>query len=274
MKISVLMSVYYKEDPEYFYDALKSVVNQTLKPDEIVLVKDGALTMELEKVIDEYQSRHPGLFKIHPLEKNMGLGIALREGVKVCSNQLIARMDTDDICIYERFDKQVCKFKEDPDLDLLGTYAEEFLGSPKNVMGFRLLPTDDESIREYSKRRNPFNHMTVMFKKNAVLEAGNYSLSLWNEDYHLWARMLMNGAKAANIPEHLVLVRAGKDMFKRRGGIRYAISDLRLQKEFLDMGFIGKGRFLINCFERIVVRIMPNNLRSEVYAKFLRKKNR
>ena len=272
MKFSVLMSIYCKEEPKYFIEALESIVNQTLFPDEIVLVKDGPLTPELEEVAEQFASRYPELFKIHKLEKNMGLGIALREGVKACSHSLIARMDTDDLCLPERFEKQVKRFELDEELDILGTFAKEFSGKCENVTGFRNLPIAAESIKNYAQRRNPFNHMTVMYRRDAVLRAGNYQPSKWNEDYYLWARMLMNGAIGENIPEHLVLVRAGENMFMRRGGLKYAISDCRLQKKFLGMGFVTKKKFISNCILRISIRLLPNGLRSRFYGSFLRKR--
>ena len=271
MKFSVLMSVYRKEEPEYFRLAMESILQQTLLPDEIVLIKDGPLTPELEEAVEGFAVRYPNLLIVYGLEKNMGLGIALREGVKICRYPLIARMDTDDLCLPERFEKQVYRFKADETLDLLGTYAMEFSDNPENATVYRNLPVDHESIMVYAKSRNPFNHMTVMYRREAVLSAGNYQASRLNEDYYLWARMLMNGAKCENIPEHLVLVRAGENMYKRRGGLKYAATDCRLQCKFLGMGFLTKRKFIANCLLRTSIRLLPNRCIGGFYRVFLRK---
>lgn len=269
-KFSVLMSLYKNEKPAYLAQALDSVINQTVKPSEIVMVKDGLLTEELDRTLEEYCAKYPGLFKIVPFEKNRGLGLALRDGVLQCSYELIARMDTDDICKPERFARQVEYIERHPEIALLGTWIKEFSIDFAHPDSVTKLPCEHEAIVAYAKKRNPFRHMTVMFKKSAVLDSGNYMDFLWFEDYDLWVRMLQKGYTAANLPEFLVAVRAGEDMFARRGGWRYMQQDLRFQKWLYDSGFIDHLQYYKNVVIRSCVRILPNSLRVFLYSKLLR----
>ena len=272
LKFSVLMSIYYKENPEWFRVALDSVINQTLKPNEIVLVEDGKLTEELYQVIDEYKSKYRNLFNIVPLEKNSGLGEALRVGVLNCSNELIARMDTDDIARNDRFEKQVQFLKENPDVDVVGSWISEFENNPDEIISYRQLPTSCEEIYKFGQFRSPVNHMTVIYKKTAVLNAGNYQTFKNIEDYYLWARMLKNGAKFANISECLVNVRAGNAMFKRRANLTYFWnSEFPLHTELYKMHYISFKQYLRNICSKFLLRAIPEWAMAIVYQKFLRK---
>ena len=272
LKFSVLMSIYYKENPEWFRVALDSVINQTLQPNEIVLVEDGELTKELYQVIDEYKSKYPNLFNIVPLERNSGLGEALRFGVLNCSNELIARMDTDDIARNDRFEKQVQFLKENPDVDVVGSWISEFETNPDEIISYRQLPTSCEEIYKFGQFRSPVNHMTVMYKKTAVLNAGNYQTFKNIEDYYLWARMLKNGAKFANISECLVNVRAGNAMFKRRANLTYFWnSEFPLHTELYKMHYISFKQYLRNICSKFLLRVIPTWAMGLVYKKFLRK---
>ncbi|HIV42009.1 MAG TPA: glycosyltransferase, partial [Candidatus Mediterraneibacter guildfordensis] len=192
-KFSVLMSLYLKEKPEYLNEALKSVINQTVKPNEIVIVYDGPITTELKSVVEQYVSNNPGLIKIIDNPENKGLGLALADGVPQCTYELIARMDTDDICRKDRFEKQLEEFVKDPRLDICGSHILEFEEKEENIVARRRVPLVDKDIKEYQKRRDGFNHMSVMFKKKSVLAAGNYQSCLLMEDTLLWANMFMNG---------------------------------------------------------------------------------
>lgn len=268
---SVLMSIYRKEQPEYFIAALNSIIDQTVKPNEIVIIKDGKLTSILDQIIDTYSLLHPGLFKIITLNENQGLGSALQIGIKQCSHDIIARMDTDDISCKERFEKQIIIFEESKkEIDIVGAYIDEFEEDVTKILSTRKVPISNDEIYNGAKKRNPFNHMTVMFRKQTVLNAGNYQPFLWNEDYFLWVRMILNQAKMSNIPQSLVYVRTGKLMFERRGGIRYALSEIKLQIQFLRMGFISIFNAVLNIFVRTVVRLLPNKIRRYIYISFLR----
>lgn len=268
-KFSVLMSVYKNEKPEYLRQSLESILQQTILPAEIVVVKDGLLTDELDKVLDVFAKRS-NLFRFLCFEQNRGLGLALRDGVEACSYEWIARMDTDDICKPERFARQVEYIERHPEIALLGTWIKEFSIDSDHPDSVTELPCEHEAIVAYAKKRNPFRHMTVMFKKSAVLDSGNYMDFLWFEDYDLWVRMLQKGYTAANLPEFLVAVRAGEDMFARRGGWRYLQQDLRFQKWLYDSGFIDHLQYYKNVVIRSCVRILPNSLRVFLYSKLLR----
>lgn len=268
---SVLISVYKKEKAEYLKQALQSVINQTLKPTEIVIVKDGPLTKELDDCIEDFQRQHPKLFKILTFKKNRGLGLALRDGVKACKYEYIARMDSDDISKLDRFEKQFNYLQEHPEIALLGTWITEFSKDENNPDTVTKLPCIHQDILKFAKKRNPFRHMTMVLKKEAVIEAGNYRDFLWFEDYDLWVRMLQKGYIVANIPEYLVNVRADEKMFARRGGYQYLKQDYRFQKFLLNSKFIICKQFIRNIFYRIIVRIMPNKLRIIFYKKLLRK---
>ena len=270
LKFSVLMSVYKNEKPNYLREALDSVVHQTLMPDEFVVVKDGLLTEALDTVLDEYIEKYPALFKIVSFEKNRGLGLALRDGVLACSYEYIARMDTDDICKLDRFEKQIRYLKGNPYTALLGTWIKEFSKDKNNPDTITKLPCEHQEIVQFAKSRNPFRHMTVMFQKQAVLDSGNYRDFLWFEDYDLWVRMIQKGYGVANIPEFLVDVRACNDMFARRGGWKYLKQDLKFQKFLFSSGFINSFQLMRNVIVRSVVRLMPNGVRGLVYRNLLR----
>lgn len=267
---SVLISVYKKEKAEYLKRALQSVINQTLKPTEIVIVKDGPLTKELDDCIEDFQKQNSKLFKILSFKENRGLGLALRDGVKACKYEYIARMDSDDISKLDRFEKQFNYLQKHPETALLGTWITEFSKDENNPDTVTKLPCIHQAIIKFAKRRNPFRHVTVVLKKSAVIQSGNYRDFLWFEDYDLFVRILQKGYIAANIPECLVNVRADKDMFARRGGWQYLKQDYRFQKLLLKTKFIGKTDFIINITIRSIIRLIPNKLRSYFYKKILR----
>lgn len=272
LQFSVLMSVYKNEKPDYLREALDSVVHQTLMPDEIVVVKDGLLTEALDKVLDEYTEKYNALFKIVSFENNRGLGLALRDGVLACSYEYIARMDTDDICKLDRFEKQIRYLKGKTCTALLGTWIKEFSDDKNNPETSTKLPCEYKEIVQFAKSRNPFRRMSVMFRKQAVLDSGNYRDFLWFEDYDLWVRMIQKGYVVANIPEFLVDVRADNEMFARRGGWKYLKQDLAFQKLLYFSGFINITQFFKNVLVRIIVRLIPNGLRIFFYKNFLRTK--
>ena len=263
------MSLYKKEHPDYLRLSLDSMINQTVKPDEIVLVEDGPLTDELYAVVEEYKS----YLKIVVNETNLGLGLALNEGLKACSNELVARMDTDDISETNRCEKQLLYFDNHPNTTILGGQIEEFITDPKDVVGKRIVPETDGELKNFMKKRCPFNHMTVMFKKTDIIVAGNYQDWFWNEDYYLWIRLALEGFVFANLPETLVHTRVGVDMYQRRGGNKYFKSEIGIQKLMLEKKMIGRGTYIMNCGKRLIVeKLMPNIIRGWVFQKFARSK--
>lgn len=265
------MSVYKNEKPEYLKQAIESIVNQTLLPNEIVIVKDGLLTKDLDQVIEEYQKNYKGLFKIVAFDENRGLGLSLRDGVVACKYDYIARMDTDDISKLDRFEKQIKFLEEYSEVVLLGTWVKEFSKNPQEPDTITKLPCKNEEILKFSKSRNPFRHMTVIYQKQAVLDSGNYRDFLWFEDYDLWVRVIQKGYEVANLPEFLVDVRANSEMFARRGGWNYLKQDLKFQKFLYDCGFVSLFLFIKNVVVRSIVRVMPNGVRVVIYKNILRK---
>lgn len=267
-KVSVLMSIYSKEKAEYFRKSLNSILEQTYLPDEIVLVKDGPLTEELEQVIKEYKNKIN--MKIVPLEKNRGLGLALREGVLNCSNEIIIRMDTDDIMHSKKIFEQVKIFTEKKDLILVGTNGYDFDKDKNDIISERILPEKNEEILKFSKRRCPFIHAGIGLKKSYVIKAGNYHDCFWFEDYDLFLRMLKLG-KGYNIQENLIYIRSNLDVYRRRGGIEYIKKEIKALTKFYKDGSMNLYYYLTNLLLRIVVRICGNNLRKIIYKNFLRK---
>ena len=268
MEFSVLMSLYAKEKPEYYDACLLSVYTQTLPASEIVVVYDGPVTSELMAITNKWQSRLN--IRIEALPSNVGLGPALNEGIKKCTHEIIFRMDTDDICRQDRFEKQMSFMIANPDVGLLGSWISEFDVDVRNCHAKRRVPSTHDEIIKQAKRRNPFNHMTVCFKKQVVIESGCYQNDYLYEDYALWVRVIMSGCRVANIPESLVFARVGNGMEKRRGGLGYALSEIRVQKSFLKNKFISVYDFVINLMLRTPVRLIPGVFRKSMYRLFLR----
>lgn len=267
---SVLLSLYYKENPLFLRESLVSIFSQTLFPDEVVLVEDGPLTDDLKVVVDEFAQTY-SVLKVVSLPVNGGLGKALNEGLKHCSYDIVVRMDTDDISRPYRFEKQVPYMESHPDVDVCSAWIDEFQGNISNVVTTRCLPETSDEIYEYGKKRCPINHPAAVFRKHSVLAAGGYMHYPLFEDYYLWARMLVAGAKFYNFQESLLWFRTTPDVYRRRGGWRYAMTEIRLQFLFVGIGYIGFGTFLKNLSIRFIVRIVPNNFRTFIYKNFLRK---
>ncbi|OBY11670.1 glycosyltransferase [Clostridium paraputrificum] len=269
-KYSVLMSLYIKEKPEYLNLAIKSMVEQTLKPDEIVIVKDGKITDELQKVLDKYDNENPGLFNIVGYEKNRGLGLALNYGLECCKNELVARMDTDDISMPNRCMKQVKAFEEHHEYAIVGSAVDEFYGTPENITARRVVPCTPDEIYEFAKRRSAFNHPSVMYRKSKVLEFNGYSDLRRNQDVDLFGRMLFGGCKAANIGEALLYFRSNDDLAKRRKSWENTKSYIDTIKKFWEMGYSRFGDYLIVLIAQSIMFICPIFIQKLIYKLFLR----
>ena len=269
---SVLMSVYRKESPEFLRQALDSVFDQTAVPAEVVLVEDGPLTDELYALLDDYGRCRPELKRV-PLSENRGLGLALQEGILHCSNELVARMDTDDISVATRFERQLAEFEKNPSIDICGSHIKEFEGTPDHIVAERRVPLTHDDCKRYQRRRDAFNHVSVMFRKTAVLKAGNYQHCPLMEDTLLWANMFKTGATAMNIDDYLVLVRIGKDMYERRGGMAYFKKYRKARRVIYKTGFISWWDYAYTIVIQFIVAIIPNSLRGFVFKKILHKQS-
>ena len=270
MGFSVLMSVYQKEKPEYLREALQSVIHQSMVPQEIVLMQDGRLTDGLYQVIDETKREYPGL-KTFEIAENGGLGRALAKGVGLCENELIARMDTDDIAVPDRFACQYGYMMEHPQVAVTGGFMEEFDEQDASCCRLKTMPEQMPEIRKYARYRNPLNHMTVMFRKEKILKAGNYRHFPYLEDYDLWSRMLARGEQFYNIQQVFVRARTSRELYARRGGGSYCRQYLKLRKQQYEEGLLGFGEYQIARILTVGMTVQPSRLRKEVYQKILRK---
>lgn len=274
-RFSVAMSIYKNDVAEDLKTAVNSIINQTLQPAEIVILGDGSLPEDILQVMEELkeEARNAGTEIIFlPQEHNRGLGAALQIVVNHCKYPYIARMDADDIALPDRFEKEMKCFEEDPDLSIVGGMITEFVDSPDNIVTRRTLPLTDKEIKKFMRSRCGLNHMTVIFKKEDILKAGNYNNELRQEDYYLWARMMKAGCTFRNIPDVVVNVRSGKDQFSRRGGLSYYKNHCAVFNYMYREGLISLPRLLYNYVVRGIVQFaLPNNVRTWVYQTFLRK---
>ena len=269
MSFSVLMSIYKAEKPSYLTMSLNSVLNQTLQASEIIIVEDGPLTTDLYAILDEFESKNPIIRRLR-LPENQGLGYALCEGLKYCRYELVARMDTDDICKPNRFEVQVEFMEKNHEVDVLGTWIDEFFDVKENVVSIRKVPEGSKGLYEFGKKRNPMNHPTVMFRKSSVLKAGSYQTCMLLEDYYLWVKMLKMGMVFYNIQESLLYFRLSHDIYKRRGGLKYAITEVKFQIELHKIGYLTIFETIRNIASRFFVRVMPVCIRRRIYRRLLR----
>ncbi|MCB0743269.1 MAG: glycosyltransferase [Ignavibacteriae bacterium] len=257
------MSTYHKDCPQFLAQSLESMLAQTLQATEIVLVEDGPLNPELYQIIEQYEKKLP--IKKLRLPQNVGLGVALRMGIQKCKYPYIARMDSDDVSLPNRFEKQINHLKNNPQIDVLGGWIDEFSDDIENCYAIRKVPTVHQDILKYSLWRCPINHVTAMMKKKSVTDAGNYTDFLGMEDYPLWLTMLNKGAIFENIPEILVHVRAGTSQINRRSGLRYFKIEIRLLKFMKSNNIISYARFLLMFFLRAVPRLLPIGFQNLIY---------
>lgn len=266
---SVLMSVYVKEKPEYLRESIRSMAEQTVPPNDFVIVCDGQLTSALYAVIEEFQQKYPFINVIRS-EKNMGLANALASGLNYCKNDIVARMDSDDIAFPDRMKLQLEAFKN-KNADIVSGTVAEFDSDTEHILEYKELPKTTARIRNYARRRNPFNHPCTAFRKQQVYMSGGYQDCRWFEDYYLWLRMLKRGCRAYNIKQPILYMRAGENMYSRRGGLKYTAAALKFRVKIFREGHCGFLDMLITCAAHIFVGLVPNKLRILIYSKFLRK---
>lgn len=274
LKFSVLIPVYSKENPLFLKPALRSILDeQTIAPDEVVIVEDGPITTGLENVLNDFQTRYPNIIKRYKLEKNQGMGIAMNHGLERATFEWVARMDSDDIAVPNRFELQLKFLERNPTIDVLGSSIEEFDVEPGDLRRFRALPQEHDEIVRLMKFRNPINHMTVFFRKEVALRVGGYWSQRYNEDYNLWYEMQKTGARFYNLSEILVHVRVGNNMVGRRSGLGYFDFEKILLRKFFNDGFITPFEYSWLFLVKFSLRILPTGLLKMFYKFFLRKSN-
>lgn len=273
IKFTVLVPVYAKEKAENFKLALDSILNQTLLPNEILIIEDGVLGKDLELIVEKVEKQYSDIVRVIRLERNIGIGKVRALGVEECKYEWLAFMDSDDISLPDRFEKQITYIKQHPDIDMLGGQVTEFDTTPDNIISKRIMPLEHNEIYEFAKFRNPMNNVSIMFKKSLALKIGNYKIDYGFEDYEFIVRYLFNGYKVENIPDILVNVRSGQWMMNRRQGLEYFFKyEYVCMKAFWDMGFINYWEFLRNVLLKFPLRVMPNWMRNLIYKKVLREK--
>lgn len=269
-KFSVLMSIYDKDNSLWLKEAIDSVYNQTVIPNEMIIVHDGKVRVELTNIINDCINKHSGI-KFVGYEENHGLGYALNYGLKYCTNDIVARMDSDDICATDRFEKELNILNKNKDITIVSSNVYEFIGEVNNIVCEKVVPETSKEIKKYSKKRSPFNHPSVMFRKKDIESVGSYIELHRLEDYYLWYRLLKNGFKGYNIQENLLYMRTTDDFYARRGkGVlksRMSLNKIMLRDKY------------INVFEYVYINIIyiinaciPNFVRKIIYKGFFRKK--
>jgi glycosyltransferase involved in cell wall biosynthesis len=266
---SVLISVYAKEQPEHLAAALDSVFSQTLLPDELVLVKDGPLPAPLDAVIADTSARHANIHVV-ALEKNVGLGAALNVGLGQCRNELVARMDSDDLCVPDRFQSQIPLLAQDDKITVIGGWITEFERDANNITSVRRVPEDHEDICRLAKTRCPVNHPTVAFRKSAILAVGGYNAKHLQEDYYLWIRLILAGYRFYNVQKPIVHMRTGEGLYQRRGGLRYAQAEVKMLLDLHRLGFLTTPQLILGVMSRTFVRLLPTAVRKSIYLRFAR----
>ncbi len=270
-QFSLLMSVYGGDQPAFLEAAFRSVVQeQTRPPDDVVLVQDGPVPEPLVATINRLIETSPAPTTLLALADNVGLGLALDKGLAACAHDIVARMDADDIALPQRFSVQVPIIERG--VDLVGSSLLEFDMSPDDVVGRRVPPIEPAEIVRYSRFHQPFNHPTVVYRRSVVQAAGGYRHLALMEDYLLFAKMIGQGARVANVAEPLVLYRVGAGAYARRGGVAMAKTEWRLQRELRDLGFTTRAQFARNVAVRGGYRLVPERIRRTAYRRIVARK--
>lgn len=271
LRYSVLMTVFKNDNPKFFREALQSIIYQTSAPNEIVIVKDGPITQVLQEVIDSVMlEQYVNVVQVQ-LDKNVGLGLALNAGIQIAKNDYLARMDADDISCPERCEKEMAEFEADPNLDIVGCPVLEFSGCTANIVGKRDVPKSNEEIHQFVRRRDPFNHPTVIIKKDSLVHCGGYSNYRKNQDTDLWLRMLNSGCKGKNLQEALLYFRFDESTYRKRKNWKNTKTLLEIRRRALKNGYCSLADYLCVAVAQTGMFLMPLNLQHWVYKTFLRK---
>lgn len=266
MKFSVLIPLYKNDRADQVKECLESIRCQTLKADEVLILVDGPISDDLKDVIENSR------YRVQYFEQNRGLPHVLNDGIKLAQNEIILRMDADDIAVPDRFEKQIAYLEYYQDVVVLGGQVQEFLNSMKNLKGIRAVPINKEEIKKFARWRNPFNHPTVAFKKSIIESIGGYNTEAISfEDYDLWLRVISKGYNVANLPGVLCYMRVNDAFIKRRAGFDYLLREFYLLKKMLSYNLIDLPYFILLCFVRLPLRLLPVSLLKVLYRAVLRK---
>lgn len=267
---SILMSVYCKAKPQDLDEAIESMMQQTLVTNDFVIVCDGPLTGELDQILESWEKKHPGVFQIVRLPENVGIGAAANIGLQYCKNELIAKMDADDLSVPDRCEKQVALFAQNNELAVVGGFIAEFEKDTQKPFAIRKVPAQNEEIRKFARRRQPFNNVTVMYKKSAVLGVGSYRNLNRCEDFDLYVRMLHAGYQARNIEDILVNVRVDNEGTSRRASFDALRGVMHSRGHAVKIGFASVWDYLVCVMGELLIVICPDAVRRFIYNKFLR----
>ena len=261
---SVLISVWRMEKPEYLCQCLDSVFGQSRPPDEVILVGDGPLTAALHDVIGRYTDCHPEM-RFVPLPDHCGLSAALNEGLRHCRHDLVARMDTDDLCCPDRLEVQCRYLSQHPECDVLGGWTDEFCDTPSCSVSMRRVPERHDDIVRFGRRRCPMNHPTVLFRREIVMAVGGYRDVYLFEDYDLWVRLIKAGYHFHNLQRPLIHFRVSNGFFARRSGWHYIRSEVAVQRAFHKAGYLTGIQMTQNILVRTLVRMLPHAWQKRAY---------
>lgn len=254
------MSVYSKEKPEYLEACLKSLILQTVKADELVLVEDGPISTEMELIIDNFRLEL-NIVSVR-LKRNIGLAGALNAGLYHCLYEIIIRMDADDIALPDRINMQMEYMRSNPKVTASSGCIEEF-NDEGQTLSYRILPLKHGDLISFAKQRSPLSHPAVVFRKSAIISVGGYP-DIYPEDYLLWIILISKGFVIGNISEPLVRMRMGNAIFTRRG-LRMLKGEIKIHKFMLDINLINKFEFYKIVMSKIIVRMLPSLIKSFLY---------
>lgn len=272
MEYSVLTTLYKNDNPEFLKQSIESMLKQSILTNDYIIVADGPLTPELDSILETYAKKY-SFFRLVRLKENGGLGVALRRGVEECKNDLIARLDSDDISVRNRCELQLKEFELDSELAIVGSDMYEFDEDPSKVKDIKKMPVSTEQIYQYGKRRNPFNHSSVMYKKSVIKSVGSYSTRRRSQDVELWSKVIFAGHKCKNINKPLVYFRTdGANRVKRKKKWSNVKSDLAVYKANYKMGYASFFDYLYICLYQMTFYIMPEKMASYLYTRLFRKK--
>lgn len=270
-RFTVVMSVYHADCPILFQKAVDSVLNQTLKPTEVIIVADGPVGDKIEKVLIGLSSE--STIKIIRCTKNGGLAVSRKVAIAEASTEYVAVMDSDDICVRNRFEIQMAVLS-DGKTDVVGGWVEEFQERPGDIGLIRKVPLSPDEIWSYGKWRSPCNHVTLMFKKESYDLIGGYSNALACEDWEMLSRMLVGGLNIYNVPNILVHCRGGTSMVARRRTSREILGASRSFWQMYKNRYFSLVHVFAHILVRVILRVLPSNLTKFVYKNLLRVKNR